>query len=156
MNYLEAAQRVLRERQARRAQSDLERDGLSLWPTHSVNYGDIRIDATPSVLEIRVPFLTDTLFFVSSLNEVSPLLSEGITRGRIWTANELNDLFNTPGLGPRGRLKIALARALFDGEVIAVLRREVSEESEVSPPSDGRSNQGREESEVSEERPSDG
>jgi hypothetical protein len=82
------------------------------------------------LLELRVSFLAVTLFFVSSEDDVLPLLQEGISRGRIWTLGELTDLFSIPNLTSIGRLTIATARAMFDGEVVSVTRCELGEQSE--------------------------
>ena len=81
-------------------------------------------------LEIRVSFLEVSLFFVSSSLEGDSLSREGISRGRIWTAHELRDVLRLP---PDHVPTIARAKALYGGEVVAVLPCEVSEESEVSP-----------------------
>jgi hypothetical protein len=101
------------------------------------------------MLEIRVSFLDVSLFFVSSSLEGDSLSHEGISRGRIWTAHELRDVLTIP---PDQVPTIARAKAFWGGEVAAVLPREESEVSEVSPWGEGGKTRGGELSEESERR----
>lgn len=100
-------------------------------------------------LEIHVSFLEVSLFFVSSSLEGDSLSREGISRGRIWTAHELQDVLRIPSDQVP---TIARAKALYGGEVVAVTPREVSEESEVSPWGERGETRGGELSEESERR----
>ena len=99
-----------------------------------------------------MPFLDVTLFFVSSDRDALSLVEEGITRGRIWTVNELMDLYSIPDLQARDRMTVVSACALFDGQVVFAKKakeaKEAIENTEVNPWS--------ERSEKSERRGSDG
>ena len=155
MSYLERALRAgeaYRARTSRSAPGDADehhRDAPMSGPSARPEAWRV---ADAEVVEIRVPFLVDTLFFVTSDIHVYPLLKEGISRGRIWTTGELNDLFSIPDLGPSGRLTVTIARALFDGEVVSVTRRAESAVSEESPPENCGPCSPCEESEESDER----
>lgn len=46
-------------------------------------------------LEVRVPWLPESLWFVSSSTVAGRLNLEGITHGRIWTVTELRDLLES-------------------------------------------------------------
>lgn len=71
-------------------------------------------------LEIRVPWHQGTLWFVSSGLDAERLAREGISRGRIWTAQELTNLLSIPNLVPESIRTVALAKMEFLGEVITV------------------------------------
>lgn len=49
-------------------------------------------EAQDHALQVRVPWLPESLWFVPSLTEATILSQEGISRGRVWTAKELRDL----------------------------------------------------------------
>jgi len=159
VNYLERARRALAERRGLPAWADA---GLRVIHTPSTAHpvagtvDDVLAVSHGDVIEIRVPFLTDTLYFVRTDYDVVPLLKDGISRGRIWTVNELNDLFNIPDIGPSGRLTITLARALFDGEIVEVVRCAESDKSAISPSEEGSAHSGCAESDLSAERSDDG
>ena len=71
-------------------------------------------------IEIKVPDLPETLWFVPGIPHVDPLVQKGIDRGRIWTAAELTDLLQIPGLNAEGIATIARAKAEFGGDLISV------------------------------------
>ena len=159
MNYLERARQALydyRARTSRPAPDDPREQHDHAEESGPVSRSDSWSGVDGDVLELRVPFLGDTIFFVHSDEDVLPLLHEGISRGRIWTVEQLNDLFNIPDLGPSGRITITIARAMFDGEVVSVTRREESVRSEQSPREEGSALSPREESEGSEKRAEEG
>ena len=72
------------------------------------------------VIEVRVPWLDMTLWFVPTLDYIDRLLTRGVHRGRIWTAGELTDLMKV-GLGCReaartlGRIKVD-----FGAELVSI------------------------------------
>ena len=72
------------------------------------------------MLEVRVPWLPVSLWFVGDDAAVAMLVADGISRGRIWTAGELADLLSIPGLTPAGVRSVALAKLRFDGDVVAI------------------------------------
>jgi hypothetical protein len=49
-------------------------------------------------IEVRVPRLRETLWFVPTRRDVDILMARGIQRGRIWTAKELAILWRIPDL----------------------------------------------------------
>jgi hypothetical protein len=49
-------------------------------------------------IELQVPWLPATVWFVPDRRHVDILTREGISRGRIFTAAELQDLLRIPGL----------------------------------------------------------
>lgn len=71
-------------------------------------------------LEVRVPWLEVTIWFVPSEADAGALAQEGVSRGRIWTARELMDLLSIPGLTKEQARMVALAKVEFAGEVVEV------------------------------------
>lgn len=71
-------------------------------------------------LEIRVSWYGQTLWFVPSDRDAEALEREGISRGRIWTANELLDLLTVPNLTADALRSVALAKLEFSGTAVAV------------------------------------
>lgn len=71
-------------------------------------------------LEIRVPWHRGTFWFVPSGADAERLAREGVSRGRIWTAQELTSLLSIPNLVPESVRTVALAKVEFRGEVITV------------------------------------
>ncbi len=76
-----------------------------------------------SPLEIKVPWLAVTLWFVPSEADAEALVQEGVSRGHIWTARELMDLLAIPGLTAEPVQTVARAKIEFNGEVIEVRPR---------------------------------
>ncbi len=48
------------------------------------------------------------------------LATNGISRGRVWTAIELIDLLRIPGLTESQARTVALAKMIFDGHLLAI------------------------------------
>ena len=71
-------------------------------------------------LEIRVSWYGQTLWFVPADRDAEALEQEGISRGRIWTANELLDLLTLPNLIADPLRSVALAKLEFSGTVVAI------------------------------------
>jgi hypothetical protein len=82
-----------------------------------------------SMLEVAVPGLGETLWFVPSSRHAEQLRQEGIRRGRVWTSAELRDLLAAPGLTHEAALSVARAKLAFSGTVV-----EVRPSEEVPPP----------------------
>ncbi len=75
-------------------------------------------------LEVSVPWLEGTLWFVPGEAEVEALLREGVAhRGQIWTPRELEDLLTIPGLTQDQVQTIAQVKLEFGGEVVSVSRQ---------------------------------
>lgn len=79
-----------------------------------------------SCLEVQVPGVSETLWFVPGQREVESLLAEGVPRGRIWTAAELRELMTAPGLVHDDAVAVARAKIAFHAEVVDVRPSEVA------------------------------
>ena len=76
------------------------------------------------LLEVRVPWLTVTLWFAPTDADGERLVQEGISRGRIWTPRELDDLLSCAGGLNADQVKaVALAKLELGGDVVEVHRR---------------------------------
>jgi hypothetical protein len=71
-------------------------------------------------IEVKVPWLDATLWWVPDERHAEALVAEGVSRGRVWTATELLDLMSVDGLTPEHVRAVALAKAEFAGDVVAV------------------------------------
>ena len=71
-------------------------------------------------IQLAVPGLADTLWFVPSEADVRELLMEGVHRGRIWTAAELRVVTAMPEGSQDDLLTLARVKVRFDGEVLDV------------------------------------
>lgn len=72
-----------------------------------------------SCLEVAVPGLEQTLWFVPGLEQVDSLRAGGVRRGRIWTAAELRDLMAAPGMSHEDAVAIARAKLTYNATVTA-------------------------------------
>ena len=52
--------------------------------------------------------------------DVEALVAEGVSRGRIWTARELQDILSIPGITKAGARTVAAAKLFMDGDVTVV------------------------------------
>jgi hypothetical protein len=75
------------------------------------------------MLEVRVPWLSATLWWVPDGAAAETLVAEGVSRGRVWTAGELADVLSVPGITGESARMVALAKLGIDGEVTAVRPR---------------------------------
>ena len=80
-----------------------------------------------------MPWLPATLWFVPSEAAGELLVGEGVTRGRIWTIGDLQDLLSIPGMTKAGARTLALAKLEFDG-VITDVRRPATAGGPAVPP----------------------
>ena len=71
-------------------------------------------------LKVSVPGLAEPLWFASGQAEVDTLLSEGIRRGRIWTATELSDLCTDPAPTQKEVVSIARVKLKFSATIVDV------------------------------------
>lgn len=74
-------------------------------------------------LEVRVPWLDGSLWFVPGEADAEAMAREGVSRGRIWTAGELMDLLMISGLTPDLVKTIAQAKLELGGEVVEIRSR---------------------------------
>ena len=73
-------------------------------------------------LQIQVPGVPETLWFVPGDRERETLVNRGIGHGRIWTARELMEIWKIPS-PPREQVQtLARIKAEFDAEVVSVER----------------------------------
>ncbi len=79
--------------------------------------------ARGALLEVRVPWLSVTLWMVPAEGDVELLLAEGVSRGRIWTAAELTNLMTICDRTPEGMKTITHAKLLANGDIVEVRRR---------------------------------
>jgi hypothetical protein len=68
-------------------------------------------------LEVQLPDVPETLWFVSGPQEVQMLRAEGVPRGRIWSAPELRALLESQGMTHEDALAIARTKVAFNCEV---------------------------------------
>ena len=71
-------------------------------------------------IEIRVPWLPETLWFVPRVEHIEVLVREGVARGRIWTAGELIDLASVDGITPSDIERISQLKAKFGAQIVSV------------------------------------
>lgn len=73
-------------------------------------------------LEIQVPWLGQTLWFVPDERQADTIMGEGVRRGRIWTADELMHVLL---VATREDIQtISIAKLTMDGDVIETRPRE--------------------------------
>ncbi len=75
------------------------------------------------LLEVRLPWLPVSLWFVPGEADAKALCREGVSRGRVWTARELLDLLSIRQLTTAQVQTVARAKLEFDGEVVSVRRK---------------------------------
>lgn len=83
----------------------------------------IDFKARGALLEVQVPWLEVTLWFVPTDNDVQRLMAEGVRRGRIWTSGELMQLLTIADRTPETANTITYAKLATDGDIVAVRRR---------------------------------
>jgi hypothetical protein len=75
------------------------------------------------LLDVRVPWLDVTVWFVPEERDAEALGREGVSRGRIWTAEELSALMALPDRAPEIVQRLALVKRELDGDIVEVRRR---------------------------------
>ena len=68
-------------------------------------------------LQVYSELLGREVWFVSSESEAHILLAQGASRGDIFTATELMDLFEVFQRDPKNGLAVIEAKAIFDGQL---------------------------------------
>jgi len=71
-------------------------------------------------IQVRVPGLLDTLWFVPGGSERDALVRRAVDRGRIWTAHELMDLSKISSLTREQAQTLARIKVEFDAEVVSI------------------------------------
>ena len=75
------------------------------------------------LLEVRVPWLEVTLWFVPEERDAAALERTGTGRGRVWTASELIRLMAIPDRTPEVVETITRAKLAVDGDLVEVRPR---------------------------------
>jgi hypothetical protein len=76
------------------------------------------------LLEVRLPWHAETLWFVPDKRDAAALVHDGVGRGRVWTARELIALMALPDRTPATVRSLALAKREVDGDLVDVRPRE--------------------------------
>lgn len=71
-------------------------------------------------LEVRVPWLDVTLWFVPEERDAAAIGRTGTSRGRVWTASELMALMALPDRTPAIVETVARAKLAVDGDIVEV------------------------------------
>ena len=71
-------------------------------------------------VEVRVPGVSETIWFVPGEPNIEKLAQRGIPRGRIWTTRELRALWCGGSVEQEDSKSLANIKATFDAEVIFV------------------------------------
>lgn len=79
-----------------------------------------RFEREGRLLQVSVPWLSETLWFVPGEQQVERLTRRGIKRGRIWTARELNLLWSVPSVDQKAVEKLGVIKAQLEGELLSV------------------------------------
>jgi hypothetical protein len=79
-----------------------------------------RFEREGQCLDVRVPWLDVTLWFVPEERDATAIARTGASRGRVWTASELARLMALPGRTPVIVEAIARAKLAVDGDVLEV------------------------------------
>jgi hypothetical protein len=74
-------------------------------------------------LEVRVAWLTETLWFVPDERDAARLAREGVGRGRVWTGRELAALMSLSDQTLPTVRTVALAKCAIDGDIVEVRGR---------------------------------
>ncbi len=77
-------------------------------------------------IELAVPWLEETIWFVPRADFIDDLVRDGVCRGCIWTARELKDLSSIPSLTEQDLVALSRLKLAFDGEVLSVAADEPS------------------------------
>ena len=80
------------------------------------------------LLEVRVPWLEVTLWFVPEERDAAALERSGTRRGRVWTASELIRLMAIPDRTQEVVEMITRAKLAIDGDLVEVRPRPVREQ----------------------------
>jgi hypothetical protein len=78
-------------------------------------------------LEVRVPWLDVTLWFVPEERDAAAVARTSASRGRVWTASELAALMALPDRAPATVEAIARAKLEVDGDIVEVRPASLSE-----------------------------
>jgi hypothetical protein len=98
----------------------LERSPVPPDPLEVARILGLQISQLDRMVEIRVPWLPVTLWFVPGPAEVEILVAEGVTPGRIWTSLELLQALAIPDITTAGVRRLAEAKLEFKAEITGI------------------------------------
>src|SRR5215510_10480071 len=75
------------------------------------------------LIEVRVAWWSETLWFVPTLRDAEALWREGVARERVWTAPELRSILEDSQWTSAALRVVMVARREFGGEVVEVRAR---------------------------------
>jgi len=135
MALLDVLRQAQREREAQRldgqaaepsrsAQEELgagARHVAEALPFLGMSFEEFR--ARGALLEVQVPWLDTTLWFVPIDDDARLLMAEGVRRGRIWTSGELMQLLTMADRTQKLVSTITYTKLAMDADVVAVRHR---------------------------------
>jgi sulfur transfer protein SufE len=81
-----------------------------------------------SALEVRVPGCAETVWWVPNSRAAEQLMRQGISRGRIWTAQELLQVWEGPPLRQEDAQTLARLKATLNCELSSIRPPDADEE----------------------------
>ncbi len=91
-----------------------------------LNLSLVEFAAQHHSIELAVPWLEETIWFVPRAEHIDDLVSDGIHRGRIWTAGELQDLLSIDGMTQQELVGLSRLKLAFGGEVLSITADQAS------------------------------
>ena len=127
---IEARDDRLRVRAPKGTVSDRDREALRTWKPdilerlgqeeHLLGLSLDEFAKQDYSIELAVPWLEETIWFVPRADFINDLVRDGVCRGCIWTARELKDLSSIPSLTEQDLVALSRLKLAFGGEVLAV------------------------------------
>ncbi len=134
--HIEARDDRLRVRAPKGTVSDRDREALRTWKPdilerlgqeeHLLGLSLDEFAGQDYSIELAVPGLEETIWFVPRVNFINDLVRDGVCRGCIWTARELKDLSSIPSLTEQDLVALSRLKLAFGGEVLSVAADEPS------------------------------
>ncbi len=134
--HIEARNDRLRVRAPKGTVSDRDREALRTWKPdilerlgqeeHLLGLSLDEFAGQGYSIELAVPWLEGTIWFVPRAEHIDDLVRDGVHRGRIWTVSELKDLLSATGLTEQDLISLGRLKLAFDGEVLSVAADEPS------------------------------
>ena len=134
--HIEARDDRLRVRAPKGTVSDRDREALRTWKPdilerlgqeeHLLGLSLDEFAGQDYSVELAVPWLKETIWFVPRAEHIDDLVCDGVHRGRIWTVSELKDLLSVPGLTKQDMISLGRLKLVLGGEVLSVAADEPS------------------------------
>ncbi len=129
---IEARDDRLRVRAPKGTVSDRDREALRTWKPdilerlgqeeHLLGLSLDEFAGQDYSIELAVPWLPETIWFVPRAEHIDDLIRTGVKRGQIWTTNELQDLLTAPGLTKQDLVALGRLKLEFGAQVVSVER----------------------------------